>query len=882
MPSYPLTVPGAITNITLAIALPGTGPFDFATQIANKPTTLAGYGIVDALRAADAATTYATLAQFLVATGSDPNFAATVANSLALKAPLASPSLTGIPLSTTAAIDTNTFQIATTAFVIAQAYLKAATAASTYAPLASPSHTGGMTIAYGTAATALSPLTITQTWNGSGVVFPGAVLNFTDNVSAATSLFLDLQIAGSSKLSIQKSGKIIGNGSNPALFLDNALGAQLIYSGAILTNDGSSINWGSGGSQIWRFNNSGFTVGNSYAFNWSSTGLATGTVDLSLLRAGAGVLAQRNGANAQRFEVYNRYVSDLDYDKAVFDWTTTANVLTIGTQYAGSGARPINISASGSQIQLFVGGTGAGTFFSTQLRVPFRLCLSDTALSANDTFLVRDAAGVVAISNGVNAQGFRLYNTTNGTDKEFAVFDWVTSANTLTIGTQSAGAGTARSLNLVSATSFLQLLTSGSVISAQAFSNQFRIPGALGFDTSAMSVNDTFLQRDGAAGALALRNTTNAQSFRVYNTFIDASNYERAVFDWTTTANTLTIGSQYAGTGTARSLNLVSAASYLQLLVSSTTIAAQVFSNQLRIPQLLGFSDLTFTANDTFVMRDGTGGALAQRNGVNAQSFRVYNTWTDASNYERGVFDWITQANKLTIGAVAGGTGTQRVVSFFGQYFEFLIAGSTASIITSTAFSPWTDGGQTLGSGFVSGRWSQGFFKTALRVTGATSLIEAYNTAYDATNFEKGVFDWTTAANTLTIGTVAGGTGTLRSVNVVGQDITLSTSNNLLLKAAGSGAVSLWSAGSIRWFLGSTGHFYPNTTGVLDLGVSSNRIRDIYSSGALYLGAGTTAKPSLNIPAGTAPTSPNDGDFWQDGTNVKIRIGGVTKTFTII
>jgi hypothetical protein len=50
-------------------------------------------------------------------------------------APLASPSLTGTPLSTTAAADTNTTQIATTAYVVGQQYLKSATATSTYAPL---------------------------------------------------------------------------------------------------------------------------------------------------------------------------------------------------------------------------------------------------------------------------------------------------------------------------------------------------------------------------------------------------------------------------------------------------------------------------------------------------------------------------------------------------------------------------------------------------------------------------------------------------------------------------------------------------------------------------------------------------------------------------
>lgn len=47
-------------------------------------------------------------------------------------APVASPSLTGTPVAPTAAVDTNTTQIATTAYVIGQGYLKSATAASTY------------------------------------------------------------------------------------------------------------------------------------------------------------------------------------------------------------------------------------------------------------------------------------------------------------------------------------------------------------------------------------------------------------------------------------------------------------------------------------------------------------------------------------------------------------------------------------------------------------------------------------------------------------------------------------------------------------------------------------------------------------------------------
>ena len=67
------------------------------------------------------------------------------------------------------------------------------------------------------------------------------------------------------------------------------------------------------------------------------------------------------------------------------------------------------------------------------------------------------------------------------------------------------------------------------------------------------SNNDLKLWRD-AAGTLAQRDGTNAQEFRVYNTYTDASNYERLAFDWATTSNVARIRSTAAGTGTTRPL----------------------------------------------------------------------------------------------------------------------------------------------------------------------------------------------------------------------------------------------------------------------------------------------------------------------------------------
>ena len=54
------------------------------------------------------------------------------------------------------------------------------------------------------------------------------------------------------------------------------------------------------------------------------------------------------------------------------------------------------------------------------------------------------------------------------------------------------------------------------------------------------------------------------------------------------------------------------------------------------------------------------------------------------------------------------------------------------------------------------------------------------------------------------------------------------------------------------------------------------------ANGTTVLAPSVTARASLRIPSGTAPTSPVNGDIWFDGTNIKMQIGGVTKTFTLI
>lgn len=107
---------GAVTlssgDVTTALGYTpynSTNPDSYVTQSAID-TSIAS--LVDSAPA-----TLDTLNELAAALGDDANFSTTVTNSLAEKAPLASPALTGTPTAPTATANTNTTQLATTAYV---------------------------------------------------------------------------------------------------------------------------------------------------------------------------------------------------------------------------------------------------------------------------------------------------------------------------------------------------------------------------------------------------------------------------------------------------------------------------------------------------------------------------------------------------------------------------------------------------------------------------------------------------------------------------------------------------------------------------------------------------------------------------------------------
>lgn len=130
---------------------------------------------------------------------------------------------------------------------------------------------------------------------------------------------------------------------------------------------------------------------------------------------------------------------------------------------------------------------------------------------------------------------------------------------------------------------------------------------------------DLALHRD-AADTLAQRRTTNAQTFRCYGTFTDASNYVRASLSSTSTA--VTLAAETAGTGadniplnlTAAGTGTVKVNSVAEVAVSSTVAGLPATP---AVGMLTRVTDATAPAVGSTVAGGGAAAALVWWNGSN-------------------------------------------------------------------------------------------------------------------------------------------------------------------------------------------------------------------------------------------------------------------------
>lgn len=100
------------------------------------------------------------------------------------------------------------------------------------------------------------------------------------------------------------------------------------------------------------------------------------------------------------------------------------------------------------------------------------------------------------------------------------------------------------------------VVNGGEIINFYSTGVELGSTGTFGWSSGGLSGSpDTILRRD-AANTLALRNGTTAQTFNLYSTFTDASNYERMYLSVTGGGSAFEIATTQAGSGTARRLGI--------------------------------------------------------------------------------------------------------------------------------------------------------------------------------------------------------------------------------------------------------------------------------------------------------------------------------------
>lgn len=215
---------------------------------------------------------------------------------------------------------------------------------------------GQVGIALGTITSNLSALTITGTFNNAATTFDAPLfMNVTNTASATPSFLMDLQVASATKFNVDVAGNIQGN----SLSMGAGQSATIYHPG------GSNIAFEStvGGSFLVQFDfNHGVMLTDTQGFTWT-TGPQSAADDVALYRDGSAnvaVINQPSKTTAVGLRVYNTTDTaggaPTNYERVAIDFTTSANVATIGTQKGGTGSAR-NVALTTTRHISMVGGT---------------------------------------------------------------------------------------------------------------------------------------------------------------------------------------------------------------------------------------------------------------------------------------------------------------------------------------------------------------------------------------------------------------------------------------------------------------------------------------------------------------------------------------------
>jgi hypothetical protein len=317
---------------------------------------------------------------------------------------------------------------------------------------------------------------------------------------------------------------------------------------------------------------------------------------------------------------------------------------------------------SGTFDQKGSGGGGGASYIDGEVAVYADLSLSSTTAPLNSAWLVRTASGVWPVTR--KQGGIYIRTATGGSnrdsdytyagtmpdvfsDSQFLLYDNSDTSKNLAFDLGSISAGQTRTLTVPDASGRIQ-------IEGQAIGNT--TPAAGTFTTLASSSDATL--NGFVIGATSIAPTTGNR------------NYE-----------------------TANGNGLVGVTSGAALAAGTNAPRFAAFSNNrcgMRVEGEFGWASAGAPSSSNFdlILRRDAAGVLAQYNGTNAQTFRIYNTFTDANNHERGFLKW--SSNVFQIGTEKGSVGgTARALEFQTDGVT-RFALSTAGVATFTATNTLT------------------------------------------------------------------------------------------------------------------------------------------------------------------------------------------------
>ena len=380
----------------------------------------------------------------------------------------------------------------------------------------------------------------TDVWDNASTTFTASEVNVTDIQSAADSKLLDLKVNTVSKFVVRKDGNLGIGTTNPTSVLEivGASGSTNLLNIKSVAQDIFSIvaSGGSGSFALNQSNSPSLTInqssGNKVVFQVGTNNLYASNasnVPMNLIVQGqGGNLGLGTSSPLAKLDIAETWNSNISVtgasgtgSVATITFATQSAVIPVGSTIVVASVNPAGyngtfVVTASSVTSVSYANATTTTYVSggtvQQLFTAVKVNVTDTASNAGSNLLDLQVGGVskfrflkggAFLSGTVEISGNAIYGAPLG---------WPASPSW----------GGIQQLNMYSGSA-----TTGFI--------QWN--------------NDLFLYRD-AANTLAQRNGVNPQTFRLYNTYTDASNYERGFMGWN--SGVFEFGSQAAGTGATR------------------------------------------------------------------------------------------------------------------------------------------------------------------------------------------------------------------------------------------------------------------------------------------------------------------------------------------